>query len=83
MGCSSLAELADDLEAIGVDLSAASPDFSRSERPSNEMIDRWAETAALGEPEARSVAIWAIREAARAVGIVPSSVQELYLARAA
>jgi Fructose-bisphosphate aldolase class-II len=83
MGCSSLAELADDLEAIGVDLSAASPDFSRSERPSNEMIDRWAETAALGEPEARSVAIWAIREAALAAGIVPSSVQELYLARAA
>jgi hypothetical protein len=83
MGCSSLGELAKDLEAIGVDLSEASPDFSGSRRPPPEMIDRWAETAALAEPEVRSVAIWAIREAALTAGIMPASVQELYLARAA
>ena len=45
--------------------------------------DRWAQTAQLAEPEARSVAIWAIQQAALAAGIVPSSVQELYLACAA
>lgn len=83
MGCSSLAELQNDLKAINVDLSGVSPDFSRSKRPPGEMIDRWAETAALAEPEARSVAIWAVREAALAAGIVPASVQELYLACAA
>ena len=83
MACSSLAELNNDLKAINVDLSGVSPDFSRSNRPPDEMIDRWAETAALAEPEARSVAIWAIREATLAAGIVPASVQELYLACAA
>ncbi len=83
MACSTLAELKADLKAIGVDLSAAAPDFSRAKRPPDAMIDRWAETAALAEPEVRQVAIWAIREAALAAGIVPSSVQELYLARAA
>ena len=82
MGCSTPAELVKDLTAIGVDLSGAAPDFSRSRRPPHDMLDRWAETAALAEPEARSVAIWAIREAALAAGIVPASVQELYLARA-
>jgi fructose/tagatose bisphosphate aldolase len=83
MACCSLAELTDDLKALGVDLSGPSPDFSGSRRPTDEMIDRWAETAAIAEPEARSVAIWAIREAALAAGIVPSSIQELYLACAA
>jgi len=78
-----MAGFADDLKAIGVDLSGASPDFYRSRRPPDAMIDRWAETAALAEPEARAVAVWAIREAALAAGIVPASVQELYLARAA
>lgn len=83
MGCSSLAELENDLKAINVGFSGGSPDFSGSRRPPDEMIDRWARTAALAEPEARAVAIWAIREAALAAGIVPSSIQELYLARAA
>jgi fructose/tagatose bisphosphate aldolase len=83
MGCSSLAELAKDLKAIQVDLSGASPDFSKSTKPPAEMLDRWAETASLAEPEARAVAIWAIREAALANGVVPASIQELYLARAA
>ncbi|WP_332689080.1 class II fructose-bisphosphate aldolase [Bosea sp. (in: a-proteobacteria)] len=83
MACSSLSELLADLKTIKVDLSGPSPDFSKSQRPPDEMIDRWAETAAIAEPETRAVAIWAIREAALAAGIVPSSVQELYLACAA
>ena len=32
---------------IGVDLAGSSPDFSKSKRPPDAMIDRWAETAAL------------------------------------
>jgi hypothetical protein len=83
MACASLAELTDDLKTIGVDLAGSSPDFSKSKRPTEAMIDRWAETAALAEPETRAVAIWAIREAAHAAGIVPASIQELYLACAA
>lgn len=83
MACSSLAELAKDLRAINVDLSGTSPDFSQSTKPPADMLDRWAETSSLGEPEARAVAIWAIREAALANEVVPASIQELYLARAA
>jgi hypothetical protein len=83
MSCSSLADLSDDLRTLKVELSGSSPDFAKAQRPPGEMIDRWAETAALGEPEARAVAIWAIRQAALAAGVVPASVQELYLARAA
>ena len=82
MGCSTVAALVEDLRSIDVDL-ARGGDFSASRRPPPDMIDRWAETAALGEPDARALAIWAIREAALAAGIVPASVQELYLARAA
>lgn len=83
MGCSTLAELRGDLESLGVNLSSAAPDFSGAGRPTDAMIDRWAETAALAEPGARAMAIWAIRSAALAAGIVPASVQDLYLARAA
>jgi hypothetical protein len=83
MACSSAADLIADLKALQVDLSAASPDFSASRKPPADMIDRWAETAALAEPQARALAIWAIRQAALAADIVPCSVQELYLARAA
>lgn len=83
MGICSLAELEDDLKAIGVDLGREPPDFSKSTRPPGAMIDRWAKTAAFAEPEARALAIWAINEAALAANIVSSSVQELYLARAA
>jgi hypothetical protein len=83
MACSSIPELVYDLAAIDVDVSSSAPDFSNSKRPSDGVIDRWAETAALAEPKARSVAIWAIREAAIAAGLIPSSIQELYLARAA
>lgn len=83
MACSSLAELAKDLKSINVDLSAASPDFSKSTMPPGEMLDRWAETSSLGEPDARAVAIWAIREVALANDVIPASIQDLYLARAA
>jgi hypothetical protein len=83
MACSSLTELVADLKALRVDLSGPSPDFSASLKPPADMIDRWAETAALAEPQARTLAIWAIRQAALAADIVPCSVQELYLARAA
>lgn len=83
MTCSSLADLRNDLETIGVDFSGERPDFSGSRRPPAAMIDRWARTAALAGPEARAAAVWAIYEAALAAGIVPASVQELYLARAA
>jgi spore coat protein CotH len=47
------------------------------------MLDRWARAAALAEPDARQAAIWAIREAAHASGVVPASVQDLYMARGA
>ena len=83
MACSSLAELIADLKVLQVDLSGPSPDFSGSHKPPADMIDRWAETAALAEPQTRALAIWAIRQAALAADIVPCSVQELYLARAA
>ncbi len=83
MGTCSLAELEDDLKAIGVDLGRPPYDFSQSKRPSDEMIDRWAKAALLAEPETRAMAIWAIGEAALRANIVPASVQELYLARAA
>lgn len=83
MSHSTSQEIIADLTGLGVRLGGAKPDFSGSRRPPGEMVDRWAEAAALAEPEARSVAIWAIREAALHAGIVPASVQELYLARAA
>lgn len=83
MAICSLAELENDLNAIGVDLGRERPGFAGSTRPSDEMIDRWAETAALAGPEARALAIWAIYEAALAAGIAPASVQEIYLGRAA
>ena len=51
MACSSILFLGEsfvsDLEAIGVDLSGSAPDFSNGIRPSDEVIDRWAETAAF------------------------------------
>jgi len=83
MACSSLADLVADLKVLRVDLSGPSPDFSANRKPPADMIDRWAETAALAEPQTRALAIWAIRQAALAADIVPCSVQDLYLARAA
>ncbi len=83
MSHATVQDIINDLRELGVRLGGAKPDFSGSRRPEGAMVDRWARTAALAEPEARATAIWAIREAALAAGIVPASVQELYLARAA
>jgi fructose/tagatose bisphosphate aldolase len=83
MGYATIQDIIADLKGLGVRFGGPRPDFSGSRRPPAAVIDRWAEAAALAEPQARSVAIWAIREAALAAGIVPASVQELYIARAA
>jgi fructose/tagatose bisphosphate aldolase len=76
----SLAVLANDLKAINVLVEGGRPSFARSRRPPDDMIDRWARAALLADMETRQVAIWAIREAAHAAGIVPSSIQDLYIA---
>lgn len=76
-------EIIDDLKTIGVTWRSGRADFSASRRPPAEVVDRWARAAALGAPDARAVAIWAIREAAHAANIVPASIQDLYMARAA
>lgn len=78
----SLAALREDLQSLGVSFKGTRPSFAGSRRPDAAMIDRWARAAALAEPDLRQVAIWAIREAALEAGIVPASVQELYMARA-
>jgi hypothetical protein len=45
------------------------------------MLDRWARAAALAESDVRQAAIWAIREAAHAAGVVPASIHSVYTAR--
>lgn len=77
-----LAALRQDLEALGVTFKGGRPSFAGSKRPDDAMVDRWARAAALAEPDLRQAAIWAIREAAHEAGIVPASIQELYIARA-
>lgn len=83
MSYATVQDILADLAELGVGFGGSRPDFSGCRRPPGPMVDRWAEAAALAEPRARSVAIWAIREVALAAGIVPTSVQEIYLARAA
>ncbi len=78
----SLAALKQDLESLGVSFRGARPSFAGSKRPNNDMVDRWARAAALAEPDIRQAAIWVIREAALEAGIVPASIQDLYIARA-
>lgn len=78
----SLASLKRDLEQLGVSFTGERPSFAGSKRPSDAMVDRWARAAALAEPDLRQAAIWAIREAVLEAGIVPASIQELYIARA-
>jgi hypothetical protein len=68
------------LRSLGVSPGPA-PMLPKGIRPSAEVLDRWARAATLGEPHVREVAIWAIREAARANGLVPASIQGLYAAR--
>jgi len=80
MNVTSVSELVADLRTLGLSrgLTSCLPDGAR---PPGEMLDRWARAAALADPELRHAAIWAIREAARANGLVPASVQGLYAAR--
>lgn len=75
-----MSELVSDLRALGLSPGPA-PTLPEGARPPDEVLDRWARTAALAEPPLRAAAIWAIREAARANGLVPASIQELYAAR--
>ncbi len=71
-----------DLRSLGLS-SGPEPRLPKGVRPAADMLDRWARAAALAEPDARAAAIWAIREAAHAAGVVPASVQDLYMARGA
>jgi hypothetical protein len=75
-----LHDVTTDLRSLGL---SAGPDarLPIGAPPPAAMLDRWARTAALGEPGQRQAAIWAIREAARASGVVPASIQGLYAAR--
>jgi hypothetical protein len=76
----SLPELAADLRALGLSRGNA-PSLPDGTRIPPEILDRWARAAALAEPTTRGGAIWAIREAARAIGLMPASIHELYMAR--
>lgn len=80
MDSRAVSDLVADLQRLGVSGGSA-PQLPEGARPSAEMLDRWARAAALAEPDVRQVAIWAIREAARASGIVPASMHALYMAR--
>ncbi len=73
-------ELVADLRALGLSPGPA-PGLPKGTRPPVEVLDRWARAAALGDPRVREAAIWAIREAARANGLIPASIQGLYAAR--
>ena len=75
-----LPELVADLKALGLS-AKPKPGLPQGARPPAEMLDRWARAAALAEPETRQAAVWAIREAACAAGLVPASIQGLYAAR--
>ncbi|MEO8133764.1 MAG: class II fructose-bisphosphate aldolase [Betaproteobacteria bacterium] len=77
-----LNDLIADLRSLGLS-SGPNPHLPKGARPPDAMLDRWARAAALGEPDAREAAIWAIREAAHAVGVVPASIHDLYAARGA
>lgn len=76
----SVAEIIRDLENVGM-VKGSSVTQEGTKKPSDEIIDRWARAAALGDSETRQIAVWAIREAALAAGIFPASIQELYIAR--
>ncbi len=69
-----------DLRNLGLP-AGSTPRLPQGARPAADMLDRWARAAALGEPNVRQAAIWAIREAAHAAGVVPASIQGLYVAR--
>ncbi len=75
-----IADIVADLRRLGLS-AGPSAHLPEGATPDPAMLDRWARTAALAEPEVRHAAIWAIREAALAAGIRPASLQGLYQAR--
>ena len=62
-------QLVADLRALGI-AAGSPPVLPEGARPAAEVLDRWARAAALGDPPLRQAAIWAIREAARACGLM-------------
>ena len=72
MDTQALAEIVADLRTLGLSAGPA-PRLPAGARPSAELLDRWARAAALAEPDVRQAAIWAIREAAHASGVIPAS----------
>lgn len=75
-----LDDVVTDLRKLGLS-SGTNPRLPKGTKLSADMLDRWARAAALSEPDVRQAAIWAIREAAHATGVIPASVQGLYVAR--
>ncbi|HEX7548770.1 MAG TPA: aldolase [Candidatus Methylomirabilis sp.] len=80
MNKTELHDVITDLRSLGLS-SGPDPRLPKGARPSADMLDRWARVAALAEPDVRQAAIWAIREAAHAAGLIPASIQGLYVAR--
>ncbi|HSB68225.1 MAG TPA: class II fructose-bisphosphate aldolase [Candidatus Methylomirabilis sp.] len=80
MGTTVLSDVVADLRALGL-VAWPTPHLPDGTRTPGEVLDRWARAAALAEPDVRRAAIWAIREAARAGGLHPASIQGLYAAR--
>jgi hypothetical protein len=75
-----LPELVADLKSLGLSVTPK-PGLPQGACPPADMLDRWARAAALAEPDARQAALWAIREAAHAAGLIPASIHDLYVAR--
>jgi fructose-bisphosphate aldolase, class II len=75
-----VSDIVADLRSLGLSRGPA-PRLPNGVRPSAELLDRWARAAALAESEVRQAAIWAIREAAHAAGLIPASIHGLYVAR--
>ena len=80
MNRTELHDVITDLRSLGLS-TGPDPRLPKGARPSADMLDRWARAAALAEPDVRQAAIWAIRAAAHATGLVPASIQGLYVAR--
>jgi hypothetical protein len=75
-----VSDIAADLRSLGLSRGPV-PRLPDGARPTAALLDRWARAAALAEPDVRQAAIWAIREAAHASGIMPASIHGLYVAR--
>ncbi len=73
-------DIVSDLIGLGLRPGDA-PRLPDGTRPPDRVLDRWARAAALGEPSTREAAVWALREAAHAAGVIPASIQGLYAAR--